>query len=169
MLLTVWGPVWGLVSARTWENSILFNNSPGIIPSSDNYSSDWYLDTEFFASGCNFKVDLSKSHLYHLIFNLLHEKKKKKKKQYCTMLYIHNNYSPNWHLSYDLGKEPEIKILCSEFFFIIFSWIFWFGETMFQITWKEDACTAYVLCEPRYAFVRLVIVGAIGGSFIKVS
>lgn len=36
------------------------------------------------------------------------------------MLYIHNNYSPNWHLSCDLGKEPEIKILCSEFFFIIF-------------------------------------------------
>lgn len=64
------------VSARI-QDYIPFNNLPGIIPPSDNYggSSDRYLDTQFFASGCNFKVDLSKSHLYHLIFNLLHEKK----------------------------------------------------------------------------------------------
>lgn len=30
------------------------------------------------------------------------------------MLYIHKNHNPNWHLYYDLRKEPETKTLCRE-------------------------------------------------------
>lgn len=30
------------------------------------------------------------------------------------MLYIRKNHNPNWHLYYDLRKEPETKTLCRE-------------------------------------------------------